>query len=98
GVRTGAGTFRRGRQEEATRSSAICAARTGRVSETPGTRLWDVGHLGRFDQGSQSKPIWAWSATPDQPVGQADGSVINRPKAQIRKRARGGPSADTTYF
>ncbi|HAB17458.1 MAG TPA: type II secretion system protein [Verrucomicrobiota bacterium] len=71
---------------------------THRVSSTPGAALWDVGHLGKFGQGTQSKPLWAWSATPDQPVGQADGSVITRPKAQIRARAKGGPSADTVYF
>lgn len=71
---------------------------THRVSDTPGSALWDVGHLGKFGQGSTSKPLWAWSATPDQPVGQSDGSVITRPKAQIRPRARGGPSTDTVYY
>jgi len=83
------------------RSQAECESRrafiTHRVSDTPGTALWDVGHLGKFGAGTQSKPLWAWSTTPDQPVGQADGSVISRPKAQLRPRARGGPSADTTY-
>jgi prepilin-type N-terminal cleavage/methylation domain-containing protein len=69
-----------------------------RVSDTPGTALWDVGHLGRFGAGTQTKPIWAWSVTPDQPVGQADGSVIVRPKVQIKGRVRGGPSPDTTYY
>ncbi len=71
---------------------------THRVSSTPGVALWDVGHLGKFGQGTQSKPLWAWSATPDQPIGQADGSIINRPKAQIKPRAKGGPSPDTLYF
>jgi prepilin-type N-terminal cleavage/methylation domain-containing protein len=71
---------------------------THRVSDTPGTALWDVGHLGRFGAGSQSKPLWAWSITPDQPVGRADGSVRVSPKSQIKPRARGGPSADTTYY
>ncbi len=71
---------------------------THRVSDTPGTALWDVGHLGHFSGGSQSKPLWAWSVTPDQPVGQADGSVIIRPKALIRARAQGGPSPDTRYY
>ncbi|HTI71482.1 MAG TPA: prepilin-type N-terminal cleavage/methylation domain-containing protein [Candidatus Limnocylindria bacterium] len=71
---------------------------THRVSDTPGTALWDVGHLGKFGAGAQSKPLWSWSATPDQPVGQADGSVVTRPKAQIRARAKGGPSADTVYY
>lgn len=71
---------------------------THRVSDTPGTALWDVGHLGRFGAGAQSKPLWAWSVTPDQPVGQADGSVIIRRKALIRPRAMGGPSPDTKYY
>ncbi len=71
---------------------------THRISDTPGTKLWDVGHLGSFDAGSQSKPLWSFSITPDQPVGQADGSVIIRPKAKIKPRARGGPSPDTTYY
>ncbi len=71
---------------------------THRVSDTPGTALWDLGHLGRFGAGTQSKPLWAWSVTPDQPVGQADGSVIIRPKSQIKPRALGGPSPNTTYY
>lgn len=83
-------------------TSSDCDARrafiTHRISDTPGTKLWDVGHLGQFDAGSQSKPFWAFSITPDQPVGHADGSVKVRPKAQIRPRARGGPSTDTTYY
>lgn len=71
---------------------------THRVSDTPGTKLWDLGHLGRFDGGSQTKPLWSWAVTADQLVGQADGSVIVRPKSQIRVRAIGGPSADTRYY
>lgn len=71
---------------------------THRISDTPGTALWDVGHLGRFGAGSQSKPLWAFSVTPDQPVAHADGSVRVRPKAQILPRAKGGPSPDTTYY
>jgi len=71
---------------------------THRISDTPGTKLWDVGHMGKFDAGSTSLPLWSFSITPDQPVGQADGSVKVRPKAQIKPRARGGPSADTTYY
>ena len=71
---------------------------THRVSDTPGTALWDLGHLGRFSGGAQSKPLWSWALSPDQPVGQADGSVIVRPKGQIRVRAMGGPSPDTRYY
>lgn len=71
---------------------------THRVSDTPGTKLWDVGHLGRFDAGSVSRHFLQFSLTPDQPVGQADGSVIIRPKAQIKKRAVGGPSGNTAYY
>jgi prepilin-type N-terminal cleavage/methylation domain-containing protein len=71
---------------------------THRISATPGTALWDVGHLGRHGAGAQGKPLWAWSVTPDQPVGQADGSVIIRRKTRILPRAMGGPSADTIYY
>ena len=69
-----------------------------RVSNTPGSKLWDLGHLGAFDAGSTSKPLFAWSITPDQPVGYADGSVVIRKKSSIRARAMGGPSADTRYY
>ena len=71
---------------------------THRVSDTPGTALWDLGHLGSFGGGTQSKPLWSWAVTADQLVGQADGSVIVRPKTQIRVRAIGGPSPDTRYY
>jgi prepilin-type N-terminal cleavage/methylation domain-containing protein len=71
---------------------------THRVSDTPTTALWDLGHLGRFNGGTQSKPLWAWAVTPDQPIGQADGSVVIRPKTLIRARAMGGPSPDTRYY
>ncbi|MEO6036009.1 MAG: prepilin-type N-terminal cleavage/methylation domain-containing protein [Verrucomicrobiota bacterium] len=69
-----------------------------RISDTPGTKLWDLGHLGTFDGGSQSKPLLSWAITPDQPVGQADGSIIIRKKIQVRARAMGGPSGDTRYY
>ena len=84
-----------------TKSSELDSQRafiTHRVSDTPGTKLWDLGHLGRFDGGSQTKPLWSWAVTADQLVGQADGSVIVRPKSQIRVRAIGGPSPDTRYY
>lgn len=71
---------------------------THRISDTPGRALWDVGHLGRFGAGSQSKPLWAFSVTPDQPVGHADGSVKIRPKSQIIKRAIGADGGNTSYY
>src|SRR6185503_7135491 len=71
---------------------------THRVSDTPGTALWDLGHLGSFGGGAQSKPLWSWAVTADQLVGQADGSAVVRPKSQIRVRAIGGPSPDTRYY
>jgi prepilin-type N-terminal cleavage/methylation domain-containing protein len=71
---------------------------THRISDTPGTKIWDTGHLGKFDAGNSSKPLWAFSATPDQPVGQADGSVIIRPKSIMKPRAMGGASPDTIYY
>jgi len=71
---------------------------THRISDTPGTKLWDVGHLGRFDAGSASRHFLEFSLSPDQPVGQADGSVIVRSKLVIRKRAVGGPGGNTSYY
>ncbi|MFO1497613.1 MAG: type II secretion system protein [Verrucomicrobiota bacterium] len=71
---------------------------THRVSDSPGSKLWDVGHLGRFDATGVSKFFMQFSLTPDQPVGQADGSVIVRPKVQVKKRAVGGPGGNTAYY
>jgi len=71
---------------------------THRISDTPGVAIWDAGHLGKHFAGTQSKPFWAFSISPDQPVGHADGSVKVRPKSQVLPRVKGGPSADTTYF
>ena len=71
---------------------------THRISDTPGVAIWDAGHLGKHFAGTQTKPFWAFSISPDQPVGHADGSVKVRPKSQVMPRAKGGPSPDTTYF
>lgn len=71
---------------------------THRISDTPGSALWDVGHLGKHSGGTRSRPIWEWSITPDQPVGQADGSVKIRPKSQIKKRAVGAQGGNTAYY
>jgi prepilin-type N-terminal cleavage/methylation domain-containing protein len=72
---------------------------THRVSKTPGSKFWDVGHMGRFDAttlGASSS--FGWSITPDQPVGQADGSTIIRKKSALIPRAYGGPDNVTTYY
>ena len=64
---------------------------THRVSDTPGFSLYDAGHQG---------PTWnstMFSVAPDQPVGQADGSVIIRPKKLIKGRAV-GPPGSTIYL
>jgi prepilin-type N-terminal cleavage/methylation domain-containing protein len=71
---------------------------THRISDSPGSKLWDVGHLGRFDATGVSKLFLQFSLTPDQPVGQADGSTIVRPKSQVKKRAVGGPGENTAYY
>ena len=71
---------------------------THRISDTPGVAVWDVGHLGKHGAGTVSKPFLSFSLSPDQPVGQADGSVIIRKKALIKPRAKGGPPPDTTYY
>lgn len=70
---------------------------THRISDTPGGARWDVGHLGKMAV-AQSAPLLSWSATPDQPIGQADGSVVVRKKTLIKPRAMGGPSSDTRYL
>jgi prepilin-type N-terminal cleavage/methylation domain-containing protein len=72
---------------------------THRVSKTPGSKFWDVGHMGRFDATSLAGNAGlGWSITPDQPVGQADGSTVVRKKALLTPRALGGPDGDTTYY
>jgi prepilin-type N-terminal cleavage/methylation domain-containing protein len=72
---------------------------THRVSKTPGSKFWDVGHLGRFDATSlDGRAGLGWSITPDQPVGMADGSLVVRKKALLLPRALGGPDGVTTYY
>jgi prepilin-type N-terminal cleavage/methylation domain-containing protein len=72
---------------------------THRVSKTPGSKFWDVGHMGGFDRTTLGGAAgFGWSITPDQPVGQADGSVVIRKKALLLPRAYGGPDGVTTYY
>jgi hypothetical protein len=72
---------------------------THRVSKTPGSKFWDVGHMGRFDATTLGGSAgFGWSITPDQPVGQADGSLVVRKKALLVPRATGGPDGVTTYY
>ena len=72
---------------------------THRISKTPGSKFWDVGHMGRFDATTLGGSAGlGWSITPDQPVGQADGSVIVRKKALCLPRVYGGPDGVTTYY
>jgi len=72
---------------------------THRVSKTPGSKFWDVGHMGRFDATTLAGSAGlGWSITPDQPVGQADGSVVVRKKALCLPRVYGGPDGVTTYY
>ncbi len=72
---------------------------THRVSKTPGSKFWDVGHLGRFDATTLGGGAgFGWSITPDQPVCQADGSSVIRKKALLKPRALGGPDNVTTYY
>jgi len=72
---------------------------THRVSKTPGSKFWDVGHMGRFDATTLGGSAgFGWSITPDQPVGQADGSVVMRKKILLKPRAIGGPGGNTTYY
>jgi prepilin-type N-terminal cleavage/methylation domain-containing protein len=75
---------------------------THRVSATPGSAFWDVGHNGGFNETSLEKSGFSlWSKSNDQPVGMADGSVNVRPKSQLKARAINAASSgypDTTYY
>jgi len=72
---------------------------THRISKTPGSKFWDLGHMGGFDRTSLAGSAgFGWSITPDQPVGQADGSAAIRKKALCVPRAYGGPDGVTTYY
>jgi prepilin-type N-terminal cleavage/methylation domain-containing protein len=72
---------------------------THRISKTPGSAYWDIGHMGRWDATSLSGSAgFGWSISPDQPVGQADGSVKVWKKALCLPRAYGGPGGNTTYY
>jgi prepilin-type N-terminal cleavage/methylation domain-containing protein len=72
---------------------------THRVSKTPGSKFWDVGHMGRFDATTLGGAAgFGWSITPDQPVCQADGSSVIRKKTLLKPRALGGPDNVTTYY
>ena len=73
--------------QKATECDSRRAFITHRISDTPGRALWDTGHLGRGFAGDASKPLWAFSISPDQPVGRADGSVRILNKAKVQKRA-----------
>jgi hypothetical protein len=73
---------------------------THRISLSPGSKWWDLGHMGKMDATGLGGGggLLGWSVTPDQPVGQADGSVAIRKKALARPRAIGGPGGNTTYY
>jgi hypothetical protein len=71
---------------------------THRISDTPGGKRWDVGQLGRFDATGVSKVFMQFSLTPIQPVGQADGSVVVRPKVLVKQRAVGGGDGIIAYY
>jgi len=77
---------------------------THRISATPNSAFWDVGHNGGFNETSlQGKPggLSAWSRSNDQPVGMSDGSITVRQKANLVPRALNAPSSsypNTTYY
>jgi prepilin-type N-terminal cleavage/methylation domain-containing protein len=77
---------------------------THRVTKTPGSKFWDVGHNGGFDEttlGGSGTGFSLWSKSNDQPVGMADGSLIVRQKRQLIARALNAVNStypDTTYY
>jgi prepilin-type N-terminal cleavage/methylation domain-containing protein len=77
---------------------------THRVTATPGSAFWDLGHNGGFNEttlGGSGDKFSLWSKSNDQDVGMADGSLIIRPKQQLRPRAINNANSsypDTTYY
>jgi prepilin-type N-terminal cleavage/methylation domain-containing protein len=73
---------------------------THRISKSPGSKWWDLGHLGKMDATSLGGGggVLGWSISPDQPVGQADGNVTIRKKILVKPRAIGGPGGNTIYY
>jgi prepilin-type N-terminal cleavage/methylation domain-containing protein len=72
---------------------------THRISGTPGSIYWDVGHNGGWNETSLDGGGFSlWSRSRDQPVGYADGSIVVHSRKLILPRASGGPSSDTTYY
>ena len=70
---------------------------THRISRTPGSVYWDLGHMGGFDQ-DQSGSGDVWSTSVDQPVGYADGSTIVRTRKLFLPRASAGASDDSVFY
>ena len=72
---------------------------THRISKTPGSVYWDLGHMGGWNETSLAgRAGLGWSISPDQPVCQADGSVKVWKKSLCLPRAYGGPGGDSTYY
>jgi hypothetical protein len=70
---------------------------THRISRTPGSVYWDLGHMGGFDQ-DQTGAGDVWSISVDQPVGYADGSTIVRARKLFLPRASAGASDDSVFY
>jgi prepilin-type N-terminal cleavage/methylation domain-containing protein len=75
---------------------------THRISATPGSAFWDVGHNGGFNETTLGSDGFGWwSRSADQPIGMADGSLMVRPKSQLKPRVRNAATSgypDTTYY
>jgi prepilin-type N-terminal cleavage/methylation domain-containing protein len=75
---------------------------THRITATPGSVFWDVGHNGGFNETTLDRSGFSvWSKSNDQPIGMADGSLIVRPKSQLKPRAINAADSsypDTTYY
>ena len=67
---------------------------THRVTATPGSAFWDVGHNGGFNEtmlAGAGSSFWSWSKSNDQPIGMADGSITVRAKSQLKGRVMNAP-------
>jgi prepilin-type N-terminal cleavage/methylation domain-containing protein len=88
--------------DKATDCDSRRAFLTHRITATPGSVFWDVGHNGGFNETTlENDGFSLWSKSNDQPIGMADGSLIIRAKSQLKPRAINAADSsypDTTYY
>ena len=67
------------------------------ISDSAGSKIWDVGHMGAWDAGGNGRPFFSFSPALDQPVGMGDGSLMVHNRCQVRKWTDGTHGGSKTY-